>query len=85
MKLNRLTIAIYCVLAVAFVEMGFGSFRAGAGLVALALALVLLERTRRGASREGFFANRARWLDIVTLVFLLISLTILAIVVPSPQ
>jgi hypothetical protein len=82
---SRIATAIYAVVAAAFVEMGFGSFRAGALLIAGALALVLVQRVRSGKNALGFFASRARWIDVVTVSFLLISLTILAVVVPSPQ
>jgi hypothetical protein len=82
---SRVATFVYAVVAVAFVEMGFGSFRAGALLIAGALAVVLVQRVWLSDNSSVFFASRARWIDVVTVSFLLISLTILAVVVPSPQ
>jgi predicted membrane protein len=85
MKKSPVAIFIYALVVLAFVEMGFGSFRIGALLIAAALGVVLVQRIRARDSESDFFANRALWIDVTTLSFLLISLTILAVVVPSPQ
>ncbi|MEY4348366.1 MAG: hypothetical protein RIS43_785 [Actinomycetota bacterium] len=76
---------IFTLLGLSLVQMAFGSFRYGAGFVAAALAFVLVDRIRKPADDAQVFAVRSRGFDIAVMSFLLISLTILAIVVPTPQ
>ena len=76
---------IFSLLGLSLFEMAFGSFRYGAGFVAAAMGFVLFDRIRRPANDPLVFAVRGRGFDIFMMSFLFISLTILAIVVPTPQ
>ncbi|MEY4322752.1 MAG: hypothetical protein RL410_533 [Actinomycetota bacterium] len=76
---------IFALLGLSLFEMAFGSFRYGAGSVAAAMGYVLFDRIRKPAQDPQVFAVRNRGLDILMMSFLFISLTILAIVVPTPQ
>jgi hypothetical protein len=72
---------IYSIMATSLVVMVLGYFRQGALGVCTALVLALASRARG----DSYFASRSKSLDLFFLGFFTIALTVLAVIVPSPQ
>ncbi|MEY2635513.1 MAG: hypothetical protein RIS75_1453 [Actinomycetota bacterium] len=84
-RLGFLQIAFSLYLVGMFLFLFFGSFRFAALYIAAGLAGVLIWRITSTADTHAWFSVRRRWIDITTLSFFLIFVTIFALWVPSPR
>lgn len=84
-RLGFLQIAFSLYLVGMFLFLGFGNFRFAALYIDAGLAAVLIWRMVSKTDTHAWFSVRRRWIDITTLSFFFIFVTIFALWVPSPR
>jgi len=84
-RLGFLQVAFSLYLVGMFALLGFGNFRVAALYIDLGLVGVLIWRIFSESETHAWFNVRKRWIDIATLSFFIIFVTLFALWVPSPR